>query len=29
VAQLFDFSSYPKPCLFYGDNLRGAIIGLR
>jgi hypothetical protein len=24
-----DFSSYPKPCLFVGKNLRGAIIGMR
>jgi DNA polymerase III sliding clamp (beta) subunit (PCNA family) len=24
-----DFSLYPKPCIFYGDRLRGAIIGIR
>lgn len=24
-----DFASYPKPCLFVGKNLRGAIIGMR
>lgn len=24
-----DFSTYPKPCMFQGDNLRGAIIGIR
>jgi DNA polymerase III sliding clamp (beta) subunit (PCNA family) len=27
VAQQADFSTYPKPCLFYGDRLRGAIVG--
>jgi len=27
VATHVDFHSYPKPCLFYGNNLRGAIIG--
>lgn len=27
VAKQADFSSYPNPCLFYGENLRGAIIG--
>lgn len=29
AATKADFSTYPKPCLFYGDNLRGAIIGMR
>jgi hypothetical protein len=29
VAQSADFSTYPRPCLFYGDRLRGAIIGMR
>lgn len=29
VALQVDFSSYPKACLFYGDRLRGAIIGMR
>jgi len=24
-----DFTTYPRPCLFHGDNLRGAIIGFR
>lgn len=24
-----DFSSYPKPCMFFGPNFRGAIIGMR
>lgn len=27
VATSIDFHAYPAPCLFYGDNLRGAIIG--
>ena len=29
VIATIDLSTYPKPCLFYGDNLRGAIIGVR
>lgn len=29
VAQRADFALYPKPCIFYGDRVRGAIIGLR
>ena len=29
VAQAIDFSSYPRPCIFYGNKLRGAIIGMR
>lgn len=29
VAQTIDLSTYPKPCLFMGERLRGAIIGLR
>ena len=29
VAKWIDFSSYPKPCIFQGDRLRGAIIGMR
>lgn len=28
IATGIDWSSYPKPCIFYGDNLRGLIIGL-
>jgi hypothetical protein len=24
-----DFTLYPEPCLFFGDRLRGAIIGMR
>lgn len=28
-AHTIDFSSYPKPVLFMGDRLRGAIIGMR
>lgn len=29
VAISIDFTSYPKPCIFYGERLRGAIIGMR
>lgn len=29
VVQSIDFSTYPKPCQFFGDRLRGAIIGLK
>lgn len=29
VATHIDFSMYPGPCLFFGDMLRGAIVGLR
>lgn len=29
VAKDIDFTTYPKPCLFFGDKLRGAIIGMR
>lgn len=28
-AEAVDFGLYPKPCMFYGDHLRGAIVGLR
>ena len=28
VATSVDFSTYPKPCLFYGENLRGALMGM-
>lgn len=28
IADRIDWSSYPRPCLFFGDKLRGAIIGL-
>lgn len=28
LAEKIDFFMYPKPCVFYGDNLRGAIIGM-
>lgn len=27
LATHADFTTYPKPCLFYGDRLRGAIVG--
>lgn len=29
TAKTIDWSLYPSPCLFYGDRLRGAIIGMR
>lgn len=29
IATSIDFSLYPAPCLFFGDMLRGAIIGMR
>lgn len=29
VANLLDLNSYPKPSLFYGDRIRGAIVGMR
>lgn len=29
VATSADFTTYPKPCHFYGDRLRGAIIGMK
>lgn len=29
VATSIDFTSYPKPCIFYGERLRGAFIGMR
>ena len=28
-AKTIDWTTYPKPCLFMGERLRGAIIGLR
>lgn len=28
-AKTFDFSTYPKPCKFYGDRLRGVLMGMR
>ena len=29
LADVLDLTLYPKPCIFYGDNLRGAIVGMR
>lgn len=29
VANRVDWTLYPRPCLFYGEGLRGAIIGIR
>ena len=28
-VEMIDWSLYPKPCLFFGQRLRGAIIGMR
>jgi hypothetical protein len=29
IVKTIDFSQYPDPCIFYGDYLRGAILGMR
>lgn len=29
IATHMDFSLYPAPCLFFGDQIRGAIVGMR
>lgn len=29
IVQTIDFAMYPDPCIFYGDQIRGAIIGMR
>src|SRR5690606_10768291 len=29
VAETIDLSQYPAPCLFYGDRVRGATVGMR
>lgn len=29
TAQTVDWSTYPSPCMFFGDRLRGAIIGMK
>ena len=29
VAKTIDWSTYPSPCMFFGDRLRGAIIGMK
>lgn len=29
VAKTADFAAYPRPCLFTGERLRGAIVGMR
>jgi hypothetical protein len=29
IAHKIDLAQYPAPCLFYGDKLRGAIVGMR
>ena len=29
VVQKMDFTTYPAPCMFFGDKIRGALIGMR
>ena len=29
IATQIDWSTYPKPCLFFGEKIRGAIVGMR
>jgi len=29
IATTIDWSSFPKACIFYGENIRGAIIGMK
>lgn len=29
IATTIDFSMYPRPCLFYGERTRGAIVGIK
>lgn len=29
VATQIDFSTYPSPCMWFGENIRGAIIGMK
>ena len=29
VVQAIDLTMYPNPCIFYGENIRGAIVGMR
>lgn len=29
TAKSIDWTLYPSPCLFFGDNIRGAIVGMR
>lgn len=29
TAQAIDWSTYPNPCMFFGERLRGAIIGMK
>ncbi len=29
TATSVDFTTHPKPCLFFGENVRGAIVGMR
>jgi DNA polymerase III sliding clamp (beta) subunit (PCNA family) len=29
IALTIDWTSYPRPCMFYGERLRGALVGMR
>ena len=29
MVKTIDFSTYPSPCMFFGDRIRGAIVGMR
>lgn len=29
IVQTIDFAAYPKPCIFMGERLRGAIVGMK
>ena len=29
AAQTIDFEAYPKPCRFFGDRLRGVVVGIK
>lgn len=29
VAKTIDMTQYPAPCMFFGDNIRGALVGMR
>lgn len=29
VATTIDLTTYPQPCMFFGENMRGAIVGMR
>ena len=29
IMDKIDLTMYPQPCIFYGENLRGAIVGMK